>query len=267
MNSGVFLVLGNDKKMKACRKRLVDRGFSAQNIDLSAELKRIDRSDYIILPLPSVANAKINGTDISFTELLSVIDNGQMVFCGNIDVSSYKNFYSYYSNESFLLKNSRLTAQGVLKIIIDNTEDDIRNINVAVLGYGRCGRAVCRLLSSCGMNITSFSRRYETVTLAEDEGIVAGKIDDFRETILHFDIIVNTIPMNILTKNEISQLNQNNIYIEVASKPYGFDISETDIFNFRYILAESLPGRFTPKSAGYNIADTVLSMIKGDEYG
>ncbi|HCT17325.1 MAG TPA: hypothetical protein DIW36_08120 [Ruminococcaceae bacterium] len=60
----------------------------------------------------------------------------------------------------------------------------------------------------------------------------------------------------------MERLTSKNLYVEIASKPYGFNINETDKYNFRYILAESLPGRFTPTSAGANIADTVIELIK-----
>lgn len=267
MKAEKFLVIGNDKKMRACCKRLNETGYMAENFDSSYDFELIKLYDYIILPLPTVANTKINGTDITFEDFLSVIDKRQMIFCGNIDSSDLENFYSYYTNESFLLKNSRLTAQGVLRIISDNIEDDFRNIYVAVIGYGRCGRSVCKLLKNCGMNVSSFSRREETITLAEDEGFDAYSIEYMAEKISEFDIIINTVPSNILSKDDMSKLNQNNLYIEIASKPYGFDIKNTDVFNFRYILAESLPGRFTPVSAGNYIADTVLNLIKGDSYG
>lgn len=266
MNSGKFLIFGNDKKMQACIKRIREKGYEA---DLYANngFDFIKEYDYIVLPLPTIANSKINGTDMSFSEFSDAVNYRQKVFCGNINTSEYQNFYSYYYNDLFLLKNSRLTAQGVLRLIADNVDDDFIKIRVAVIGYGRCGKSICRLLNNCGLNVTSFSRREESVVYAEDTGINAYIFDSYKKQISDFDIIVNTVPVNILSNEEISQLNQNNIYIEVASKPYGFDISEADVFNFRYILAESLPGRFVPVSAGFNIADTVLNILKEEEYG
>ena len=76
---------------------------------------------------------------------------------------------------------------------------------------------------------------------------------------------MNTVPHNILSKKTMEKLTKRNLYIEIASKPYGFNINEIDKYNFRYVLAESLPGRFTPTSAGANIADTVIEMIKEDK--
>ena len=86
--------------------------------------------------------------------------------------------------------------------------------------------------------------------------------DEFFGKIRDFDIIVNTVPYNILDRGTMERLTSKNLYVEIASKPYGFNINETDKYNFRYILAESLPGRFTPTSAGANIADTVIELIK-----
>lgn len=266
MNSGKFLIVGNDKKMKACLKRIIDKGYEADLYENNG-LDFIKEYDYIILPLPTIANFKINGTDMSFSEFSAAVNCHQKVFCGNISTSEYQNFYSYYFNDLFLLKNSRLTAQGVLRLIAENTEDDFIKISVAVIGYGRCGKSICRLLKNCGLKVSSFSRREESVAYAEDTGIDAFIFESFKKHISDFDIIVNTVPVNILSNEEISQLTHDNIYIEVASKPYGFDISQADVFNFRYILAESLPGRFVPVSAGFNIADTVLSILKEEEYG
>ncbi len=266
MKAESFLIYGSDKKMISCCQRLCNRGFVADIID-SEQFTDICRYNNIILPLPTIANSKINGTDTSLSDLIRLLNSEQKVFCGNLDLSIYKNFYSYYYNESFLINNSRLTAQGVLKIITANVEEDFKRLKVAVIGYGRCGKAVCKLLKNCGMKVTSISRRKETMTLAEDDGVFADEINNLNRTIMDYDIIINTVPVNIVDRDSVSKLSQKNIYIEIASKPYGFDISEYDVFNFKYILGESLPGRFTPISAGYNIADTVLDILKEEEYG
>ncbi len=265
MNIESFMIYGSDKKMISCYEKIRSYGYKADILNTETNID-ISSYDYIILPIPTIANSKINGTHISLDEFVNLVTDNQMVFCGNLDPSAHNNFYSYY-NENFLIKNSRLTAQGVLKLISMNVEEDFNGLKVVVVGYGRCGKAVCKLLKGCGMNVTSVSRRNVTRVLAQDDGLKTGNIDYLNDTIENFDIIVNTVPVNIINKESIAKLSQKNIYIEIASKPYGFDISEYDVYNFKYILGESLPGRFTPVSAGYNIADTVLDILKEAEYG
>lgn len=264
MTGEKFLILGNDKKMFACCNRLKDVGNTAVMYDND---KNFTDYDNIILPLPTIANTKIKGTDITFDEFSGSLSCVQKVFCGNIDVTPFENYYSYYCDESFLINNSRLTAQGVLRLILDTVDCDMIELNAVVIGYGRCGKSICRLLKNCGFKVMSASRRKETIIEAYYDGIKAVPINQIEEIVDNTDIVINTVPVNIISTEYISRFKSKTIYIEVASKPYGFNITQTDVYNFRYILAESLPGRFTPESAGKNIADTVLKILKEEVYG
>lgn len=253
-----FLILGNDEKMKSCKKRLNELGFRADTFE---ENTVIDNYNCIVLPLPTVKDGCITGTDISVEQLNSMLTDKHTVFCGNVspDIFSCRAF-SYYNDKGFLIKNSRLTAQGTLKIILENVKDDLRCLSAAVIGYGRCGREICRTLRNTGVEVTSFSRRNETLVMAENDGMHSESIININKKLSNFDIIINTVPCNII---DTSGLEMKNLYIEIASKPYGFNITETDKSGFRYVLAESLPGKFTPVSAGRNIADTVAGIKEG----
>ena len=90
-------------------------------------------------------------------------------------------------------------------------------------------------------------------------------MQEINSEICNYDIIINTVPYNIISNEAVKSLNFSNLYIEVASKPYGFDYSLIDISGFKYINAYSLPGRYTPESAGQNIARTVIRMIEEAE--
>ncbi len=258
-----FLIAGNDRKMTECKNRLNQKGFISNCSHGNDFISLLPMYKYIILPLPTVANGFVSGTSRTVKELNEVLSDDQIVFFGNLPLYSFgEKGHSYYNDEAFLIENSRLTAQGVLKIILENIQIDLKTLNVAVLGFGRCGKAVCSLLKNCGFCVTSFSRRRYPKTLAENDGYKVADIGDIDACISCFDIIVNTIPNNIISEKGLEKLNEKNLYIEIASKPYGFDISNTDVYNFKYVLGESLPGKFTPVSAGMNIADTVLEILK-----
>lgn len=262
MQAEKFLLIGNDKKMQACQKRFAERGFTASCCE-SDEVERIIAFyPNIVLPLPTLANGVVSGTVLTAEEFFRLTGERQKIFYGNLGPEVFGDRGLCYYNESFLVKNSRLTAQGTLRIILENTDRDLYSMNAAVLGYGRCGRAICRSLQANGVRTASVSRSSYSAAIAQNEGLATMEYDEFIRQIRDFDVIVNTVPHNILGKGAMERLTAKNLYIEIASKPYGFNINETDKYNFRYILAESLPGRFTPASAGANIADTVIEMIK-----
>lgn len=264
MQAEKFLIVGNDKKMQACRNRLTSLDFDASCCDGKDFEEKLPLFSYIILPLPTLANGFISGTEMTVDKLCKMLSNNQLVFYGNLGSNPFgKNGRCYY-NESFLLKNSRLTAQVTLRLILENTGKDLCDLNSAVLGYGRCGKAICKALSANGISTAVVTRKSPEAVLDENKNAEAVNINKFVEKIADFDIIINTVPYNILDKETMKKLSKRNLYIEIASKPYGFNINEIDKYIFRYILAESLPGRFTPTSAGANIADTVIEIMKED---
>lgn len=257
MKDNNFLVFGKNKKMLACAGRLEQLGYEAVCFDGTEPDSEIKNHDKIILPLPTLDDGRILGTNLNFEYFCSLLAEDCTVFCGNVSTKAFPcRAYSYYENENFIAANSRLTAQGTLRLVLENTEKDISTLKIAVIGYGHCGREICRLLKSCSADVTSFSRRSE----AENDGLKADKTENINLRLSEFDIIINTVPCNIIDRNALGQLTQDNVYIEIASKPYGF--AHGDNLNFRYIPAGGLPGRFTPVSAGINIADTVISMMK-----
>lgn len=262
MQAEKFLTVGSDKKMQACRNRLNELGFAASCCDGDSLNKKLPFYRNIILPIPTLANGVISGTGISVGELCEKLTKDQLVFYGNLSNNPFGERGKSYYNESFLIKNSRLTAQGTMRIILESTDRDIYTLKAAVLGYGRCGRSICKSLQAVGANTTVVTRNPFSAALAENEMLSSIGFGEFREKAADFDVIVNTVPYNILDKEAMEKLTKRNLYIEIASKPYGFNINEIDKYNFRYVLAESLPGRFTPTSAGANIADTVIEMIK-----
>ena len=265
MQAEKFLVIGIDKKMQACRSRLTDLGFDASCCDGDTLKQMLPFYCNIILPIPTLANGVISGTGISVSELCEKLSENQLVFYGNLGNNPFGASGKSYYNESFLVKNSRLTAQGAMRIILENTDRDVYTLKAAVLGYGRCGRAICKSLQSNGVSTTVVTRNPFSAALAENEKLESTDFKVFCKKAADFDVIVNTVPHNILSKKTMEKLTKRNLYIEIASKPYGFNINEIDKYNFRYVLAESLPGRFTPTSAGANIADTVIEMIKEDK--
>ena len=258
-----FLIIGNDEKMKSCKKRLNELKINADCLENNTPLTVIGKYANIILPLPTIINGKIAGTEISLNELNSFLNEKQIVFCGNTKPDNFScRAFSYYFNEKFLSQNSRLTAQGTLRIILENIKTDLSELSAAVIGYGRCGREICKLLKNTGIDVTSISRRTETLTSAEKNGFTTHRCAEINAVLKNYDIIVNTVPCNIIDDSALEQLRSNTLYIEVASKPYGIDNTKINNFNFKYVPAPGLPGRFTPVSAGRNIADTVAGIIK-----
>ncbi len=268
MKTDKFLLLGKDAKMSECKRYLNGLGYSAYCVENEDFLNIINEYNNIILPLPTVKNGVVPGTNVDFEYIINSLDKQQNLFYGNVEnVATDKSAFSYYYNESFLEKNSRLTAQGTLKIILDNVCKDLTALKVCVLGYGYCGKAISKMLFNLDVRVKVFTRSESSKSSAIEFGLFVADINEIELSLHIFDVIINTVPYNIITDKAIKSLGRDNLYIEIASSPYGLDIARSDISEFKYILASALPGKYTPISVGENIAETVLEILKEVKLG
>lgn len=255
----VFAVIGNDEKSKSCAMKLNELGYKAKCF-FDDNITDIPDYKYIILPLPTVVNGKINHTSLSIDELNSILTDKNIVFCGNVSPTKLScQAYSYFYDADFTLKNSRLTAQGTLKIILDNIKLDLTKIKIAVIGYGNCGKAISETLASLGGNVTVFSRKTDCRIRTKSTNMINALAGEY-------DVIINTVPFEIINENGLSLIKNDSLYIEIASKPFGFSPEKAVNYGFKYIPASGLPGKFTPISAGFIIAETVDRIIKEEIY-
>ena len=267
MNNKNFIILGNDLKMKECKNYLESLGYTAVNASGNC-LDQIRNYRNIILPLPTETEGKISGTDITIAALADAASDEQNIFYGNLNDNPFgDNGFWYYNDNEFVEYNAVLTAQGAMKIILDNVQMLINDVRIAVLGFGKCGKAICKLLIRNENNPDVFTRDSSSKIDVLSSGYRHKNILEINDAIYEYDIVINTIPFNIISTQAIKKLTAGNIYIEIASRPFGFDVFSVDLSAFRYINASSLPGRLTPISAGRNIAQTIVRMIEEGEYG
>lgn len=268
MKGEKFLICGTDAKMSECKNYLCEHGFDADCMIGDDFLYNLNSYKYIILPLPSIVDGVIPGINVVPGYLIEQLKDSQIVFYGNIEENIFDSRgFSYYYKDSFLDSNSDLTAQGVLEIIRNEVKDVFGSLKVCVVGYGRCGRAICRLLKKSQVETVLISRNHNSRKSAADIGCTTGDLTQLKQSVGDSDILINTVPVNIFTEECLQTMTRKNIYIEIASKPYGFDVEKADDYDFKFIYAKGLPGRFYPKKAGINIAEAVIEILKEGEYG
>lgn len=262
-----FIALGGDGRTEFMAQSLTDKGFPTE---ISDSLSALENADAVILPLPYTAdNIHIKGTEITVDDFASSIDKNKTVFIGKAD-EKIKNslnargieFYDYNARDEFAQKNAVPTAQGVLSFVLSNTDVTLSSLKIAVFGYGKCGKAICKIFRNLGAEVMSFSRRYASAADAESDGMKAFLIKDAQNLADSADIIVNTVPVMILGRDFIDKMRPNSLLIDVSSYPYGFDIDYALSVNKKVNILPSLPGKCVPKSAGIIIAETIINIIE-----
>lgn len=161
--------------------------------------------------------------------------------------------------------NSIPTVEGALVIAIQNTDITIHNSTCVVLGLGRVGMSLARVLQAIGAKVRMGVRTSGDMARAFEMGLTPFRLSELSEQVKDADIIFNTIPALVITAHVLMQAPYDVLIIDLASKPGGVDYEFAKKRGIKAILAPSLPGIVAPKTAGRILARTMMQIIAEEE--
>lgn len=278
-----IVIVGGDKRQKYLKNYLAEKGFDVSSYGLfdwdddNDKLKMIIRPDsVIVLPLPATRNDKtvvmpFSKKEISIDRLISFLGKENVVFGGIIKgelLSRLREteipFIDYYDN-SFIEKNAVLTAFGTLKIVLEHIDFALPMGKYAITGYGRVAKEVASLLTSLSCDVTVFARNSSQREDAVIKGCKAKKLDKLSKEIEQYDLIINTIPTEVIDEETLKKVRSEAKIIELASAPYGVDFEKARRNSVDIVKAFSLPGKYTPKTAGEIIGNRIEEFSQREE--
>lgn len=109
----------------------------------------------------------------------------------------------------------------------------LHGCNALVLGYGRIGRVLSKILDAFGAKVSVCARRYESLAWIHAMGLNEMNMCTLADNISGFDVIFNTVPSIILDKQLLRRVNKKALIIDLASKPGGVDFYLDKVFNRR----------------------------------
>lgn len=282
----VFAVVGGDMRQSCLSCCLLEEGREvhalcmeknqsiAERLPLCESYEMIlPQCDAVIFPLPiSTDSLTLNAPFCEhpplICELFRYISPDATVFCGMpservIDMAALSGLtlWDYYQREELIVKNCVPTAEGALCIAMQETARTVFGANCLVTGYGRVGKAMTRLLKAVGAKVTVSARRPSDFAWIAQEGADCIHSDELLTRAGAFDIIVNTVPIQLFTLPVLKTLKKDALIIDLASKPGGVDLLAAKQLGVRVIWALSLPGKVAPVSAAEIIKETVFGIL------
>ena len=158
-------------------------------------------------------------------------------------------------------KNAVPTSEGVIAYLVANRESTIAGSRVLVIGYGICGGDLARRLASLGADVCALVRNREKEAAAKTDGIAAIYL---HELFAHnFDIIVNTVPQTVLTDEMLQRLGGDVLLVDIASKPYGFNMGLAQSLNEKSAVLPGIPGKYAVKTSGEILGAYIDAILRG----
>lgn len=160
--------------------------------------------------------------------------------------------------------NSIPSAEGAIKMAMDATDITIHGSNAIVIGFGRCGVTLTRMLKGIGANTSVVARKPRDQARIIEMGLKALYYEQLRDVIGTADIIFNTVPSMVLGR-DLLELVKPEVYIcDIASTPGGVDFAAAGELGINAVLAPGLPGIAAPKTAGLILARVIPGFIAAE---
>lgn len=280
-----FWVIGGDHRQEKLAWLLNEDGhdvhtFALEQAELPKEvvkeedLTNLRRADCVILPLPVMQespwlNAPLSAFRHPLPALAPHLTCGQPLFGGMVTPwlrrlceENHLTIEDYFRREELAVANAVPTAEGAVSIALQELAITLHGARVLVLGYGRVGKLTAHRFASLGAQVTVAARRVEALAWAEAYGHQTLALQGLSGYLCGFDVVVNTIPSQILTRELLEDLKPDCLVIDLASKPGGVDLFAATELDIRVVWALSLPGKVAPISAAAALKHTIYNMLR-----
>lgn len=279
MKFDTIALLGGDKRQLFCAKALCDKGFNVllSGFDLLESyggLKLVDLdtalcgADLFILPVTGVKGDSIpcyfSDKEIKIDNKLRKALSGKPVIMGRSQSLKGVKSYDLLTREDFAVLNAIATAEGAVCVAIKSYEKTLAGSDILVIGYGRIGKILSRKLRALGADVTVSSRKSENLALIKADSNKPVYTSEVK-SLDGFDIVYNTADFQVVNSDLLENSSGDTLIIDLASYPGGVDFERAKKLGFTAFMASGLPGQYSPMTAGENIADTVLTILR-EEY-
>lgn len=285
MSNKRFTVLGGDLRsiklanLIAAEGNKVDiYGFKNAGFELGMEESpnlesAIKESDIVIGPLPcsndnETINTPFHHEKININDVFKMMNKNQLFIAGRISekilhAASVYNVYSVdlLEREEMAVLNAIPTAEGAIQIAMEEMPITLHNSNAMILGFGRIGKILAKMLLGLGCNVYVEARKYSDLAWIKGYGYKAVHIAELEKNISNMDVIFNTIPQVVIDTNMLKNIKKEGLIIDLASKPGGVDFEKAKEMGVKTIWALSLPGKVAPITAAEFIKDTIYNII------
>lgn len=262
---------GGDKRQLYAARKLSAQGL---NVFLSGFDKLSDCglpktddiyfADVIVLPVTGVKGDTVpvyysdNELKLNTGKL-----RGKLVIMGKSSTLNAEGceVYDLLKRGDFLYANALPSAEGALTVAMENYEGTISGAKTLVIGYGRIGESLSKILKALNAEVTAATRSDKKAQKIKADGNTPLYTPNLK-SFSGYDIVFNTADALVVDRAVLKNSESSALIIDLASGSGGVDFKAAKELGFKAIHALGLPGRYSPKAAGGIISDAILAILK-----
>lgn len=185
-------------------------------------------------------------------DILSKLPPDITVLGGNLQHPALAGYHTIdlLQDPFYLAENADITAHCAVKIAGNRLPIIWKNCPVLIIGWGRIGKCLARLLRSMGARVTVGARKPADRAMLEALGYETLDSTCLGYELIRFRVIFNTVPIPVISRQTGQYCREDCLKVDLASI-LGIDAQDV-------VWARGLPSKEAPETSGYLIARTVL---------
>jgi hypothetical protein len=227
---------------------------------------RLGASHLVLLPVPTSKDKKhVTNTDILLSDTLCNVEEGSCVvgyglpdWYKKVLDSSGAHALDLLEDEEFLAENAEITAIGALGYILTTEKRIPHDTRFGVVGYGRIGSRIVRMLLFHGARVKVYTSKALTCFELGMCGIDCVSVSEWNGSVYDFsdiDVLINTAPNDMKQSFPGGKIPSGMRVLELASGE-----------NFSGVIGveklPALPDRMYPESAGLSYYNAIKRFIE-----
>ena len=250
MSKYIFYSPTKAPALLAAAEKLKSRGYGVVN-------RPCESVTHLLLPVPSFnPDGTIKGGG-DFSELIETLPHNITVVGGLLPDLPGLKCMDLLKDPEYLAENAYITAHCAIRLATMQLPITMRKCKVLIIGWGRIGKCLTRLLRAMEAELTVAARKESDRAMAHALGYNAIPLASIGDHLNSYRLIFNTVPDLILDESYESEYSEKCLKIDLASIR---GIEGKDV-----LWARGLPGKDAPESSGALIAKTTIRLLDRKE--
>lgn len=207
-----------------------------------------DTTQGVLLDIPSFRTPDVNPETI-----WAALPDNAIIIGGNLAGKVPERFrvMDLLMDEEYTAKNADITARCALRLGAEQMNRTYRDMPVLILGWGRIGKCLARLLRVLDAQVCVYARNPADRAMLKTLGYDAISEEELAASLPCFRQIYNTVPAPVLSHAMTAKC-RDCLLIDLASQ---LGIQSEDV-----LWARRLPGKLAPESSGKLISETIIRL-------
>lgn len=171
--------------------------------------------------------------------VLGWADANLKAHCSALGIS----LHEYEWDEDLMLLRGRAIVEGMLKVIIENTDFTIHKASVCLVGQGTIGTLVTQTMLALGARVHVAARNPVQRAAAYAAGAESHSLDELPSLLPTMDIVIGSVPARVLGRELLQTLPKHALVVDLAAPPGGVDGEAAKELGLKFIWARGMGAR------------------------